>query len=300
MKFRNDAYNDLVKDLMQEAFYIQRTNRGKIASIRQYAEVVIRKLLDLPASEKVTLGDKSVVKRLKEVSDDNQFLMLAVESIRLAGNKCTHTQETGSISDKEVEDCIDALFKMYASLLIMYFKKNKFGTNNEVMAAFSILPPIIRYLVLNEIYQNEYQNLSVIDKLSLVLLKAFDKDKAVSWVEARREELSQILPYTDEAIENLRKTQGDFVAQHVIDNAPDSMYTVCIERIREVELTLQKNGLLYNNFEQAKKLYLEKGILDGHQDEIVEFNSIMEFLYLGRNEDDNPNLDNLDSYVTLH
>lgn len=300
MKFRNEAYSDLVKDLMQEAFYIQRTNRGKIASIRQYAEVVIRKLLDLPASEKVTLGDKSVVKRLKEVSDDNQFLMLAVESIRLAGNKCTHTQETGSISDKEVEDCIDALFKIYASLLIIYFKKNKFGTNNEVMTAFSILPPIIRYLVLNEIYQNEYQNLSVIDKLSLVLLKAFDKDKAVSWVEARREELSQILPYTDEAIENLRKTQGDFVAQHVIDNAPDSMYTVCIERIHEVELTLQKNGLLYNNFEQAKKLYLEKGILDGYQDEIVEFNSIMEFLYLGRNEDDNPNLDNLDSYVTLH
>ena len=51
MKFRNEAYSDLVKDLMQDAFYIQRLNRGKIASIRQYAEVVIRKLIDLPGRE---------------------------------------------------------------------------------------------------------------------------------------------------------------------------------------------------------------------------------------------------------
>ena len=58
MKFRNEAYSDLVSDLILDAFYIDRPNRGKIASIRQFAEVVIRKILDLSENDKVTLGEK--------------------------------------------------------------------------------------------------------------------------------------------------------------------------------------------------------------------------------------------------
>lgn len=299
MKFRNEVYSELVHDLIQDAFYIERPNRGKIASIRQYAEIVVRKILDLPSSAKVTLGDKVIVKKLKDVSGDNQFLMTAVNTIRLSGNNCTHTQETRPINDEDVTNCIDSLFNMYASLFILYFRKNEFGSNNEIMTAFSILPPIIRYLVLNELYKQTPENISVIDKLSLVLLKAFDKDKAIAWIEERKEKLSQTLPYTNEAIEGLRHTNGDLIAQQIIDNAPDSMYTLCIERIDEVERIIGKNGLLYNNFEQAKTLYLDKGILEGDKGEILEFNSIMAFMYLGRKQEENSNVDNLDSYMTL-
>jgi hypothetical protein len=32
------------------------------------------------------------------------------------------------------------------------------------------------------------------------------------------------------------------------------MYVACIDRISEVEQIIKKNGLLYNNFEQAKQL----------------------------------------------
>ena len=135
-----------------------------------------------------------------------------------------------------------SLFNIYASLFVLYFKKYKFGTNNEVMRAFSILPPIIRYLVLNELYQQNLDNLSIIDKLSLVLLKAFDKDKALSWIEARKEKLSQTVLYTEEVIKDLKNTQGEFVAQLVIDNAPENMYVVCIDHISEVEQIIKKNG----------------------------------------------------------
>ena len=62
MKFRNEAYSDLVSDLILDVFYIDRPNRGKIASIRQFAEVVIRKILDLSENDKVTLGEKTIVK----------------------------------------------------------------------------------------------------------------------------------------------------------------------------------------------------------------------------------------------
>lgn len=299
MRFRNEAYTDLVNDLIFDAFYLDRPNRGKIASIRQYAEVVVRKILDLPENEMVTLGNRAIVQQLEQVSGNNQLLMRSVDKVRLAGNKCTHTQETGQITEEDVRDCVDNLFNIYASIFVLYFQKYTFGSSNEVMSAFSILPPIIRYLVLNELYEQNPENLSVIDKLSLVLLKAFNKEQAIQWLESRKEQLVDILPYTEEAIEKIRNEYGNNAAQQVKDNAPDNMYVLCTDRVNEVEQIIKRNGLLYNNFEQAKQLYLDKGILVGSTDEIVEFNSIMEFLYLGRKEEINPNLDKVDSYTVL-
>mgnify|MGYP000988747534 CR=1 FL=1 len=299
MKFRNEAYNDLVSDLILDAFYVERSNRGKIASIRQYAEVVVRKILDLHEDDKVTLGDRGVIDKLKQVSDNNQLLMTSVEAIRRIGNKCTHTQETGRITGQDVLDCIDCLFKMYASIFVLYFKNYKFGGNNEVISAFSILPPIIRYLALNELHEQYPENLFVIDKLSLVLLKAFDKEHAVSWIEARKEKLVQTLPYTEGYSEQIKRQYGDILGQQVIDRAPENMYVLCTDRIIKVEEVIKKNGLLYNSFEQAKQLYLEKGILAGGADEILEFNSIMEFVYLGRKKEENSNLENIGAYTVL-
>lgn len=299
MRFRNEAYSDLINDLLFDAFYTDRTNRGVIASIRQFAEVIVRKILDLPEAEKVTLGDKGVVEKLKQVSGDNQLLMSSINNIRTIGNKCTHTQETGQITDQDVQECKDNLLNLYASVFTIYFKKYEFGTNSAVMSAFSILPPIIRYICLNEIYQRNKSNLSVIDKLSLVLLKAFDKEQAIRWLEDKKDELSNLLPYTEDAIEKCRNEFGDEIAQSLIKNAPKNMFVLCASRIIEVDETIIRNGLLYNNFEQAKDLYLKDGILEGSSDEIAEFNSLMEFVYLGRKKEHNPRMSNIDSYVSI-
>ena len=299
MSFRNEAYSDLIDDVLFDAFYTDRSNRGVIASIRQFAEVIVRKILDLPESEKVTLGDRVVLEKLRQASGNNQILMSSINNIRIIGNKCTHTQEIGPITDQDVLDCKDNLLNLYASLFLIYFKKYEFGTNTEVVSAFSILPPIIRYICLNELYQHKKSNLSVIDKLSLVLLKAFDKEQAVRWVEERKEELSNVLPYTEEAIEKHRKEIGNEFAQSLIENAPASMYVVCMDRILEVDEIIRKNGLLYNNFEQAKGLYLTKGVLKGESDEVVDFNSLMAFVYLGRIDEGNPKVANIDSYTII-
>ena len=77
------------------------------------------------------------------------------------------------------------------------------------------------------------------------------------------------------------------------------MFVLCTNRIIEVEAIIKKNGLLYNNFEQAKQLYLKSGILAGSTDDILEFNSILEFVYLGRKEEENSNLENIASYTVL-
>lgn len=297
MKFKNQVYEDLVKDLINDAFYIEsRSNRGRISTVRQYSEIVIRKLLDLPQGEKVTLGDFDIIKKLKSVSSDNNLLIKSVRKIQKLGNKCTHTENPKPISNDDVNSAINALFDLYASLFYMYFKKYRFGSNNEVVRAFSILPPIIRYIVLDNLYGSDKSNLIVIDKLCLVLLKAFDKNDALTWLNERKGQLSSMLPYTPEAISDIEAIHGKLHATLVVANAPANMYICCLERLEEVSVILERQGLLYNNFEQAKQLYLDAGILDNGKPENEEFNDIMEFVYLGRKIEKNEKLKNRHSY----
>jgi hypothetical protein len=234
--FINETYEPLVSDLINDAFYLEdRSRRGTISTIRQYAEVIVRKILDLPNSKKVTLGSHNIVKDLKDISAKNELLMESVDHIRKIGDKCTHTQSLEEVTEKEVKLAIDKLFNLYAYLFIAHFEKYKFGTNDKIMSAFSILPPIIRFITLNYLYENDKTNRFLIDKLSLVILKVYGKKTAIDWVEERKVELSQILPYyTTEDIEKTREKQGDLLAQGIKDSAPDNMYVLCIERINVV------------------------------------------------------------------
>ncbi|HBC3855481.1 TPA: hypothetical protein KD866_000840 [Vibrio parahaemolyticus] len=301
MKFKNQVYEDLVRDLISDAFYLEsRSNRGKISTIRQYAEVVIRKLLDLSQKEKVTLGEFGIIKQLEHKTSNDQMIMKAIRKLQKLGNKCTHTQNINPISDDDVKAAIDALFNLYAGLFVLYFKKYTFGSSNDVVRAFSILPPIIRYIVLDNLYNVEHNNILVIDKLCLVLLKAFDKANAIEWINERKDDLSNILPYTPEAIADIEAVHGKLQAELVVANAPENMYVCCLERLEEVAQVLEQQGLLYNNFEQAKPLYLEKGILDEVEPEHQEFNDIMEFVYLGRKVENNENLKNQHLYNIWH
>lgn len=300
MKFKNQTYEDLVKDLINDAFYIEsRSNRGKISTVRQYSEVVIRKILDIPQGEKTTIGDYEVIKKLKTVSSNDKLLMGAVRKLQKLGNKCTHTQDPKPILDADVDSAIDALFKLYASLFVLHFKKYNFGSNNEVMNVFSILPPIIRFFVLENLYGSDKVNLQVINNLCLVLLKAFNKNDALNWLNERKCELSSILPYTPEAIAEIELARGKQFAELIIANAPANMYVCCLERLEKVALTIEKQGLLYNSFEQAKQLYLNKGILDDNNPENKEFNDIMEFVYLGRKVEINEKLNERHLYSII-
>ncbi|HDF2349729.1 TPA: hypothetical protein PC573_005089 [Klebsiella variicola] len=300
MKFKNQTYEDLVKDLINDAFYIEsRSNRGKISTVRQYSEVVIRKILDIPQGEKITIGDYEVIKKLKTVSSNDKLLMGAVRKLQKLGNKCTHTQDPKPILDADVDSAIDALFKLYASLFVLHFKKYNFGSSNEVMNVFSILPPIIRFFVLENLYDSDKVNLQVIYNLCLVLLKAFNKNDALNWLNERECELYSMLPYTPEAIAEIEVALGKQFAELIIANAPANMYVCCLERLEKVALTIEKQGLLYNSFEQAKQLYLNKGILDDNNPENKEFNDIMEFVYLGRKVEINEKLNERHLYSII-
>ena len=74
---------------------------------------------------------------------------------------------------------------------------------------------------------------------------------------------------------------GEEVANLIYYSAPN-MYELCSERVELVASEINKSGKLYNDFESAMPFYQEAGIVNGVSPEVKEFNSIMEFLYLGR------------------
>ncbi|MBN1042904.1 hypothetical protein DVW07_12670 [Clostridium botulinum] len=279
-EFNNEAYEALVNDLINDAFYLEGASlRGTIAKIRQYAEVVVRRILNLPKKTKVTLGDERIISRIK--TKNNTLLLNAIKTINKMGSKCTHTKLTREITEEDVKTVIDSLFNLYAYLLINYFEKYEFGTNLEIVRKFSILPPIIRHLTLEYLYSKYPENIIIIDKLSLVILKALNKEAAIKWIEERKEKLKTIPSVTKNAEKDIIEKCGEDLARVIVSTAPN-MYDLCTERINLVADDISKNGNLYNDFESAIDYYRMSGIISGESSDIKEFNSIMEFLYLGR------------------
>lgn len=278
--FNNQAYKTLVNDLINDAFYLEgASRRGTIAKIRQYAEVVVRRILNLPSDATVELGNGKLQYKIKE--KNNMPLLNAVKAINKIGSECTHTKSTREITEEDVNNTINHLFVLYASLLIEYFEKNEFGSNAEIVHSFSILPPIIRYITLDYLYNKYPDNIMIIDKMSLILLKALNKEAAIKWIEDRKEILEGKHSVTEKGYKAMVDKLGAEFASILYSDAPN-MYNLCIERIELVSEVIKINGKLYDDFESAIDFYQKNGIVSGSSPEIKEFNSIMEFLYLGR------------------
>ncbi len=280
-EFNNEAYRLLVSDLINDAFYLDGASyRGIIAKIRQYAEVIVRKILNLSTDETVELGNGKLQHKLKELN--NPLLLNAVKNINHIGSKCTHTKLIREISKEDVDSTMRSLLDLYASLLIEFFEKYRFGSNGNIVSSFSILPPIIRYITLNYLYDKHPDNLMIIDKLSLSILKALSKEEAIQWIETHKEVLEKTPTITEEAYQDICRKMGAEVAEIWRLSAPQNMYVLCYNRVHLVAKKIEKDGLLYNDFESAIIYYQQNGIVKGNSTEVKEFNSIMEFLYLGR------------------
>ena len=109
-KFNNKTYEALAKDLINDAFYLeQRSRRGTIATIRQYSEIIVRRVLDLPCNEFVTIGNKNILKELEKRSNNNPILLDSLKRICAMGNKSTHTQEIAEITEEDLKEGLERL-----------------------------------------------------------------------------------------------------------------------------------------------------------------------------------------------
>lgn len=282
-RFNNSTYEALVTDTLNDTFYTDTSYRGKISAIRRYAEVIVRKLIDYDEGKQLTLGNHQVQNRIDSLNN-SQVIKEAVRIINADGSNCTHSQYTDNVYKEDFELKVDKLFDLLSMFLINYFEKYKFGSRNEVLYSFSMLPPIIRYKVLIFLYEKDPTNISIIDKLVLAIMKAFDVDTASKWIEERKDNLVSMKTVSEKAFNDMKKSMGIEFALLMQSSSPANMYELCRDKICKVGDAIQSNGVMYSDFESALPIYRQNGILEGNEPEIIEFNDIMNFLYLGRQE----------------
>ena len=280
--FNNDEYKALVTDLIGDVFYTNTSYRGKIATIRQYAEVIVRKILDLKTDEKIMLGQNNIQRSINSLPN-HEYLENALKKIREEGNKSIHSQHLENVSEKEFNDIVDSLFIMLSFLLINYFDKYEFGSKNNILRSFSLLPPIIRYKVLIFLYEKYPDNIAIIDKLVLSIMKAFSIEEATIWAEQQKGKLIQLDTISQKAFNELVEKQGLEIALFIKSQGPQNMYDLCTEKINTLGPKLNE-CISYSDFESALPYYKMYGKITDNTLEADEFNDIMEFLYLGRKE----------------
>ena len=140
---------------------------------------------------------------------------------------------------------VDGLFDMLSYLLISYFEKYEFGSRNDVLYSFSMLPPIIRYKVLSFLYKKYPDNISVIDKLVLATVKALSVDEATEWVEREKNALTKMGTVTEKAFNEIAEKEGIEFAELIRNNSPANMYILCKMKISEVGDMVNSRGVLY-------------------------------------------------------
>ena len=280
--FNNHEYTTLVTDLIGDVFYTDTSYRGKISTIRQYAEVVVRKILDLEPDKKIMLGQNDIKRRIQALPN-HIFLETAIKNIKDKGNDSTHTEYIENVSKEEFDCIVDSLLDILSFLLIEYFEKYQFGSRNDILTSFSLLPPIIRYKVLDFLNRKYPDNVAVIDKLVLSMMKAFSVEKAKIWVKENKASLTQLATITPKVYNEMIQNLGVEIALVVSATNPPNMYESCMRKIAQLEDTINK-GVVYSDFESALPYYRENGPILDNTLEAKEFNDIMEFLYLGRKE----------------
>lgn len=282
--FSNQDYEILAKDVIGDTFYANNSYRDKVSKERQYAEIIVRKVLDINPSDQVVLGDKKILKKVAGLPH-NSFFLKAINKIKAPGNQTTHTQYLLPVKKADFDEATDSLFDMYAYVAIKYFDKYKFGSRNDVMTAFSLLPPIIRFKALEYLFSVEPDNIAVADKLVLAVMKAENPDDADAWVKQHKEKLEALPCVSEQAYQKMVADMGEVLAKEVMLSTPKNMYELSVSKIEQLRGRIENEGTIYKTFEEALPYYKEHGIIpDDGTDEIQEFNDMMEFMYLGRKE----------------
>lgn len=192
-KFANEQYRFQVNAILKDVFLTDMSYDGKISRLRTYAEIIIRKMLDIPIKEKMTICGPKVIAKIQRMPyfDERKIVF---DTINKFGTARIHTEREAEetedkfqvVSKDNFEQMNDSLLDLMAFLFIDYFNKYNFGSRPEVLYSFSLLPPALRYKVLSFLYDHDSRNKDVIDKLTLAILKAFGKNEVLVWIQENK------------------------------------------------------------------------------------------------------------------
>ena len=290
MKYNDEEYRAVVGVYIGDIFYSNASYNSKIADIRKYAEVIVRRLIHRGNEKPLTIGNQYTKEKLRKSGIEEEMFWNALEKINSVGSDRSHTQLTTVATKREFDDVVDSLFDLYAYLFVYFFKRFRFGQNQAIVTSFSILPPIIRYKALNELYLQNPENTIVIDKLTLSILKAFSADKAKEWIDEHKSSLEQMHyhdGFSSDVYKNLIAEKGIIFANAVMSEVEqqrtETMYDICMDKV--LRFAQSHWTPVYNSFETALIYYKNKGFVSGNSEEVREFNALMRFVYMGRKED---------------
>jgi hypothetical protein len=265
--FNSTEYEHMIGDLIHDTFYVERSNRGKISGIRQFSEVLVRKILNIGSDQRLTLGNVGYMEKFKRLpKEEKEYLDVAIEKIRPLGNDGTHTQYTAEFSNDELNQVKDGLFDLYAYLFIDYFLRYpmQLFTPHIILRSFSLLPPIIRYKTLKYLY-NCGPNIQIANRYCLSIIKTEGKEKALVWLTNEKDNLCEMDYPTEGEIKKYilscpEVSPGVFEVSldlQSYNNAYDLLYS----KICDPNTSVNEKGKLYSNFEEAKEHYKKNNFL---------------------------------------
>lgn len=284
-----EEYVEVSEEILSDIFYLKGlSNRGRVTLIRQYTEILSRVLLKINDHFHLGKFNKRFDEELPNaiLSDE---IKSHIKNLVDLGNAATHL-DTGlktTIEDSDCESALNSLNFVISYLFINYFSKYEFGSRAEPQRIISLLPPFIRVKILEGLYKFNKDNIAVIDKLFLALLKADGEEAAVNWVENEKSHLVTLSCIADGAVE-AHKQQGipKKTIQQITLNAPNNMYEGCLKKLDKMKLDFPELKFPYKTFEEAKSAYFS--IIDDElvdcDDEILELISLMSFIYVGRKQ----------------
>lgn len=298
--FVNSDYSILIGNLLHDTQYIATSNMGKMSGLRKHAEVMVRKILNLGKDISLMLGQVRIntnnidVRNALSNLDVNlkAKLISTVTTINIPGRDGTHTQHTEDFTDEEVKEVENAIFDLYAIIFIDFFQKIDIDiyTSPIILYEFSILPPIIRYKTWSYLYERNKNNIQVVNKLCLSIIKAYDKNTANEWLDKNKEEIKAIPYPTDSEIEKYIRNGGVEIAPNLYKvslkfDEFDNMYDLLFDKINDKDTSVNESGKMYKTFEEAIEHYNNFKINNPqiiNSDKFASFHSLMEFVYLGR------------------
>lgn len=277
MEFQGEKYKSVMEEIIQDIFYTNTTYRTRVTLIRQLAEILVKKIInyiDKPNKRFVLGNFKTDFEKIDLENKTGDFLQSAINQLREDGNKRSHTTDLTKTESSEYDSCIDALYRLIAYFFIQYFKKHPFGEDKE-MRFFSILPPKIRRITLEELLKAEPKNVFIWHKLCLSLLKENGKESALSWLESNKNILKDLSTTHDKYnFDQFLMCQNTHMYIHL---------KLSIEFVYNQRSSLQVP--IYSTFEESLEFY-QTVISDKEQkkllDNVPELKNLIDFLFQGR------------------
>ena len=293
--FESSDYEILISDLIFDIYYSELSISSRLVLLRKMTELITRRFLNLGMGEKMELGDitspekNPKYKTTERLNNVDKLLRKDFEStvnkLREIGNKYSHTQNHKISNLEEWIEAENLIWDLFSYLFVQYFLKYNLSLKSDknVLSMFSQLPTDIRFRTLQKLFEIKgYDNIQLIDKYLLAMVKSKGWEEAYFWLISHRKEIqsmsypseNEIIEYIDDFDEDelslpLRKFQNVFGLLSSVLRNP---------KVKSV------SGGIYDTFEEAVKYFYEENLetyLSATREQI-EFRELLYFCFIGR------------------